>query len=105
MTPKFPPLMLPRNYTCHIEIFIPVSSLHMTLQFLLLCSRETTLVTIMTSILMNRFIMIPKSPPLRTVTIIPPTRIQLYCLVIINMFRAHVIFVRGMVTFTFQSIF
>ena len=55
MTPKFPPLMLPRNYTCHIEIFIPVSSLHMTLQFLLLCSRETTLVTIMTSILMNRF--------------------------------------------------
>ena len=40
MTPKFPPLMLPRNYTCHIGIFIPVSSLHMTLQFLLLRSHK-----------------------------------------------------------------
>ena len=78
MTSKFPPLMLLRNYTCHIEIFIPVSSLHMTLQFLLLCSRETTLVTVMTSILMNRFIMILKSPLYALVTIVPPTRIQLY---------------------------
>ena len=109
MTPKFPPLMLPRNYTCHIEIFIPVSSLHMTLQFLLLCSRETTLVTIMTSILMNRFIMIPKSPPLCTCHNYPPNKDSTILISNNNnkyvMFRAHVIFIRGMVTYTFQPTF
>ena len=43
--------MLLRNYTCHIEISIPVNSLYMTSQFLPLCGQETTLITIINSIL------------------------------------------------------
>mgnify|MGYP003322709420 CR=1 FL=1 len=35
------PFMLLRNYTCHIEISIPMNSLHMTLQFLLLLCCQT----------------------------------------------------------------
>ena len=96
--------MLLRNYTCHIEVFIPVNSLHMPLQFILLGSWESTHVTIVTYILMNRFIMTLKSP-LTQLLQLSPNKVQIYWLVIINMFRAHVIFIRGMVTYTFQPTF
>ena len=54
--------MLLRNYTCHIEISISVNSLHMTSQFLPPCCQETTLVTIINSILVNFPLWLISSP-------------------------------------------